>query len=263
MFQVLGELVDAGRIASDELSTLDALIRFADPTLLRLRPELRPGCVPPIRERAAGDYVRDEWAEAVSCDSSALLQPVDEPWVVLAERTRLRWLDWEKATEMRIGVRVPGSVVPLEDADVKLEALCPTSTNLLVREYLDTPPADTRPVVYHDGFRFHTPGSRWLAFNPGLALRLGWTFDPDGLFRWRDQEGRVAAETVSWEDGSLWVAPPQHKDEAGYGYLVRVSTSALTQVEAELGPLVTVLRVYRETDKQAQRSAVLRIVGGR
>lgn len=125
-----------------------------------------------------------------------------------------------------------------------------------VAEYPDTDAELGIPVVYNHTFRMDALGHGWLAFNPALARHLGWRPDVhSGLFRWRDEAGEIAGETVWWTDGFLDLKPPHFEEEVGKGWLVRISRRALTRLEGALGPLGGVVHVLRSREGSPLRSA--------
>ncbi len=136
-------LVDHGRLGERYVPALDRLFRNADPYFVIQRPTRRPSIVAPIRERADSNYVGSDWTAGAAVDDAITgrtIQPAaaaptyhqgrtapepqrpdaeyetevaggpaisaDDGWVVLAEETWLRWLDWKRATETRVGARL-------------------------------------------------------------------------------------------------------------------------------------------------------------
>lgn len=301
MAEAVAMLLDHGRLDERHLPALDQLLRNADPFFVQERPRPRPSEVAPIAERAESQYVKPDWTAGVTPDPAATgrwmsarsaaagsdpgdatstLRPsiVDgnagslrvtassttNTWVVLAEESWLRWLDWKIATEMRVGARLPpemwAGIDPDEEAE---EAIDPDDTDgeiaagqaieahvaefwhLTADEYITHARSPNSLVVRNSAYRFETPAGRWLAINPALAEHVGWRPADDGLFRWLDAEGNLMAESVWWQDGFAQQRPPQFEDEVGHGWLVRVSAGGWEQLAAVVGPCVDWCRVSR------------------
>lgn len=65
---------------------------------------------------------------------------------------------------------------------------------------------------------------RFLALNPYVGFRLGWTFAADGLFRWNDSSGAIMAESIRWTLGNVEATEVGgYKERAAEGWLVLAS----------------------------------------
>jgi hypothetical protein len=303
MAEATAMLVDHGRLGKRYLPALDRLFRNADPHFLISRPTRRPSIVAPIRERAESRYVENDWTAGASADDAVAgcMMPTvwnlpvdgqrgattesrlpdafndsavavesagtaDDGWIVLAEETWLRWLDWKQATETRVAARLEpkvwASIDPEEETadpdDIDGDASAGQAlavhvaefSHLTADEYLMRARVSYSIVVRNITYRFETPGKGWLALNPSLAEHLGWRPAPDGLFRWLDADGKVVAESVWWQDGFAQQRPPLFDDEVGYGWLVRVSASGWQKLSAAVGPCVDWRRVARLAQEQ-------------
>jgi hypothetical protein len=229
------ELIDGGRIADSEFGILESVLCAGDPAALRQLPQARPHWIKPIAERAGGaerSYYSAGWESGASTEQSATLVPLETvEGVIIAEETHLRWLQWERPEEVRLGAIVGGvpPTVLLEKEDPLL-TLCVEWSHDLVRDYSRLT-GDARYLAgIHNGYRFETPGNRWLAFNPSVALSLGWILDTNGLFRWLDESGDVMVESLLWQDSLFEHQPPKLDDEVGWGWLVRASQPGWTAI---------------------------------
>lgn len=312
MDEATAMLIDHGRLDERYHSALDRFFRQADPYFVVARPTRRPVAVEPIPERAASQYVGNDWTAGATvdgaitgrvmtamtassaegedqgdsgsklpdehhraCESARAVESTNDEWIVLAEETWLRWLDWKKATETRAGVRLEskvwtsiegsqsaaGVLDPLDlDGDAEagqvLDQHVACFSHLTVDEYLSRARGPYSIIVRNFTFRFETPGGKWLAINPALAEHLGWRPAPDGLFRWLDADDNVVAESVWWQDGFAQQRPPLFEDEVGYGWLVRVSVSGWRQIVAAVGQCVDWRRVTRLADEQPPHGVV-------
>lgn len=229
------ELIDSGRLRESDFETLDVVLCAGDPAALRQLPKPRPAWVKSIAERADGtdrSYYTSGWESRVSTERSSFFEPVETvDGIIVAEETHLRWLQWERPEEVRLGA-VVGGVPPngLLDGDDPLKELCAHWPHDLISAYPGLR-GDTRHLAgLQNGFRFETPGNRWLAFNPSVAMSFGWVLDAEGLFRWTDQSGRLMAESILWQDGLYEHQPPKFDDEVGWGWLVRVSQAGWAEI---------------------------------
>jgi hypothetical protein len=301
-------LVDHGALDSRFFPALDRVFRNADPNFVQVRPGVRPDLVRPIPERVASIYVPKEWTQGVTIDASVTGQAIPtglelrqvvpatigrhsaktaaaesgieelavDEWIVLAEETWLRWLDWAQATETRVGVRfvwdggdgVQNGVGHPADWDEpagsnndmaageSLSRYVAAFSHLTVDEYVARARSHHAVVVRNHTYRFPAPCNGWLALNPALAEHMGWRLAEDGLFRWIDGKGNVVAESVWWQDGFSQQHPPRFKDEVGYGWLVRVKRDAWFQIRASAGSFVDYRRVDRHAQDQAPMTAI-------
>jgi hypothetical protein len=211
-----------------------------------------------IHERANGGYYSSGWEAQVSTTQSALVQPEETvDGVVVAEETHLRWLEWDRPEEIRVGACV-GGVPPasLLDQDDPLLRLCAEWRHEVVADY-DTLDGATKHLVgVQNGFRFETPGNRWLAFNPSVAGSLGWVRDSDGLFRWRDSSGAVMVETLLWQDGLYDQQPPKPKVEVGWGWIVRASSVGWAHIRDAYDVRSRCVCVMRKSQKVQPHRAI-------
>jgi hypothetical protein len=300
MGEAIATLLDHGRLDPRYIPALDRLFGSADPFFVVARPRRRPAVVPPIPERAVSSHLEGRWTSEVTTDDAATgrTMPAELPdsraqlggadlesqgatsstrsddagWVVLAEETWLRWLDWAYATETRVGSRLEPAMWALAEEDAQyidpddMDGIIPaaaalddhvaTFSHLRAQEYLTRARAPHSIVVRNEGLRFDTPGGGWLAMNPALAVHLGWRPAPTGLFRWLDSEGDVAAESVWWQDGFGQQRPPLFDDEVGRGWLVRASVSGWRQIAAVVGDTVDWRLVTRLARERPPASAV-------
>ena len=169
------ELIDAGRIPEEALESVDIILRAGDPMML-LASARSPAYMDRADSRTSGErLLRYRMGARVSIDQSALLQPEEIlDGVVLAEETHLRWLEWDRPEETRIGAFVGGvPPVSLLDEDDPLLRLCVEWQHELVKDYDGLGGAAKHIVGVQNGYRFETPGERWLAFNPSVAVHSG------------------------------------------------------------------------------------------
>jgi hypothetical protein len=244
LFRVVAELVDAGELGPDELRRLEPVLRFYDPIMLLTQPTRRPREVPPM---PGGDRrVRrgDDWLDGTEESLDLMRAQTVDGRVVLAENTLLKNLDWNVPTEKRRSV-VRFLQDPQDEAEE--ESFLLRLIGRVYDEYADLPSSERHLIVRHAAFmRYLSPGENWLALNPTVARRLGWSASGDGMFAWKDEAGRTAVESVWWQDSNPSHSPPELRSEVGEGWLVLVTERALSQIARTYGPLTRSVYVARE-----------------
>lgn len=259
LFSVVAELADAGELGSDELHILERVLRFYDPTMLLTEPTARPREVPPAPGEDRTTRREDTWLQGTEGVLNLLRTRTDDGRIILAEESRLVSLDWGTPTEeRRIVVRPSAYRLSGERED---RAYMLRLVNRLYDEYPDLlSTREEQPLVArHTAFaRYLSPGENWLALNPAVGRRLGWSVEKDGLFRWEDSMGRTAVESIWWQDSNPNHSPPEFGSEVGEGWLVLVTEQALAQIRDAFGPLTRSARVMRDhTGASANASAAV------
>ena len=108
-------------------------------------------------------------------------------------------------------------------------------------------------ALRHTAFWLDSPGADWLALNPVVAFRLGWSIADDGMFRWVNDEGHIMVESIWWMDGRpMLLADGLPEDEVGEGWLVLASECALEQIEEAFGSIPRRSAVVRRYEKGSE-----------
>ena len=262
-------LIDRGWLTKEHLEGLDILLRRADPWFLAHRPSPRPAIVRPIRERANSEYAPKGWTEALALDDAVTGALDGEGWMVIAEETWQRWLDWKLPVETRVGALFQTPVELVREVQVSAEqeeadaesrsasALTESTADVgqrLVSEYAEMETNERMIIVRSRTFRLDTPNAFWLAIHPDLAHHLKWQLAAEGLFRWTDISDRVMAESIWWQDGFGDLRPPEFHDEVAHGWLVRVSPEGWRQIQSVLSAAATFRRVERSSSAEPPRA---------
>lgn len=250
MFQALAELVDAGRIPGPVLKPVEHRLREADPGALRLRPSARPTAVKRIPERSRDRYVESSWTQAVSYDTIVTGRNADG--VILGEDSKHIWLSWKRPTEFRRAV-VVGALASDQDvsaAEDPLRELCALGRVLQMNDYASWEGGSDRLLTLQHPFQFDTPANRWLALNPSIARKVGWTLAAEGTFRWLDSTGDVMAESIWWQDGFTEHQPPHPTVEVASGWLVRATLKGWSVLRQLSGAWVVCSYVDRRAEEQ-------------
>jgi hypothetical protein len=257
LFRVVAELTDAGELGADELYRLERILRFYDPVMLLTEPTPRPREVPPMPGNDRLARREDTWLEHTEEVLDLIRTNSEDGRIVLAEETKLKNLDWGAPTEKRRSVVRP-SANQLGD-EREGEAFFLRLVNRLYDEYPTLRSnRDEQPLIArHTAFaRYLSPGENWLALNPAVGHRLGWSVGESGLFRWEDDAGRTAVESVWWQDSNPSHSPPEFRSEVGEGWLVLATERALSEISDVFGPLKRSVFVRREHTEEAGETPV-------
>ena len=200
----------------------------------------------------------EEWVLNVDDALSATDWMADGQRIVLAERTELTLnRDRGSATETRYSAMDPWNLARRQLSEDP-EAMFERVVRKLVSEYpsLHNDAEISTLVLSHSALWVESPGGEWLALNPDVAFRLGWSISDSGMFRWVNDEGHVMAESIWWMDGRpVLVGDGLPEDEVGEGWIVLVSECALAQIEATFGPVTrktAVVRRYERYEKDSE-----------
>jgi hypothetical protein len=251
MFHIIAELIDAHALGSGELFQLDSVLRFYDPHMFLVEPIPRPASIAPMEGKNRLGGINEAGLEQTRQTADSACCKTDDGLIVLAEETTLKWLEWGTPTEVRRSVIAPSSTFYPED----IEAFFSKTVNRLVSEYpfLRASIATPSLVVRHIDYAYDSPGNNWLALNPTIGSRLGWSIAEDGLFRWVNNAGQIMVESIWWTDGLVGQAPPHFDDEVGEGWLVVASQAAWDAITAQLGTLKRMIHVKRSFYDKGKR----------
>ena len=239
MFRAVAELVDGGRISPQRNDLLEKLLRTYDPRMVLEQPTRRPAQIHRAMETAPGEKAED-WVQNVDNALSSTDWMPDDQRIVVGEASNLIIRrDRRSMTETRYSVLNVGNLALL-----RLEENPESIFGGVVRKHISEYPSlldysgRSKLVLRHTADWVDSPGGNWLALNPAIAIRLGWSIAVDGIFRWVDDQGRVMVESIWWMDGRPMLhADGLPEDEVGEGWLVLASESALGQIEEAFGSL--------------------------
>ena len=251
MFHIIAELIDAHALGPSELFQLDSVLRFYDPHMFLLEPIQRPASVAPMEGKNRRVGVNEAWLEQTTQTADLACWKTDDELIVLAEETTLKCLEWGTPTEVRRSVVAQSRIPYPEDTD----AFFSKTVNRLVSEYpfLRASTATPPLVCRHSDYAYDSPGKNWLALNPTIGSRLGWSVAEDGLFRWVNNAGQTMVESIWWTDGLVGQAPPHFDDEVGEGWLVVASQVAWDTITSQLGTLKRMVYVERSFYDKGER----------
>lgn len=209
------------------------LIRFSDPRLALVEPSQRPPQVKALDGLDKHHSRVEEWAASSTPSFAVHLREVHGR-VVLAEATKLKARDWSAPMETRISL-VGEKALRTLDEEQPFERVFDTPTD----SYAESAPLRHRRehlvaanplIVRNQWLGSDTDGADWIALNPQVGKKLGWTLSPDGLFRWVNAAGDVMAETVWWKDGCVELPPYERESEVAEGFVVLASPAAASEI---------------------------------
>ena len=259
IMHLLTELLDAGAI-TEQWAARNLPVHDYAPASFPEAP--KPLFIHTLKRHQA-THVASDWVEAAA--SSPLLQqelsiyPPD--WTVIGEYSLVRSLNWGTATETYRVHLANDQLIPDETEDEIFDVVF----NQLTRAYYTLDELSLGSLVVRHRPYLHYPlKSWWLAFNPALARQLGWQPAPDHLFGWQDQANNLLVKSVYWVNGNIEMSPPRLASEAGVGWLVLASASALAQLRKVAGSLSVEKRLTRshwrqEEQARAEQSASARL----
>ena len=254
LLHAVAELVDAGRISDQDLPTLEVSLRSYDPRMVLCEPSSKPTQIKPLSEVARNDDLK-VWLDESNDSLPALDWSPSEQHVIIAEETRLEFKGiWATLSEARYSVleQVYSSVWLVGSVPIEMFGV---TENGLISENPTSIAASVVPrLVNHNAtLGFFTPGPNWLAFNPNLARELGWSYSPDGLFRWVDSQGQTMVESIWWMDGQLSSLVSRGRaGGAGEGWVVVASILGLKAIRERFGSLFRKSRVVRQTTQESK-----------
>ncbi len=254
MLHVVAELVSAGTLDPDKVRQLEEVIRFYDPVMVLAEPTLRPVDIEPIAGGREFRSRREQWPAQIKMPYEPVKRKTASGFVILAEETNLRRLEWGTPSETRRSVIRTYEAQSLQQ-DSGDGSLFAGVVNRLVAEYPTlNVGAEIRPLVArHEAYGYESPGQNWLALNPSVAGQLEWNLAKDGLFRWADNDGQTMVESVWWADGLVGQPPPHLEDEVGEGWLVLASEPASEAIQSLLPNLRRVVYVKRSYDHEGRQ----------
>jgi hypothetical protein len=253
IFHVVAELVSAGILDPDKLRQLEEVLRSYDPVMVLAEPTLRPVDIEPIAGSREPGSRREQWPAQMKLPYEPVKRKTAGGFVILAEETRLRRLEWGAPSETRRSVIRAYEAQSLQQ-DSGNGSLFARAVNRLVAEYptLDVDTETQAFVIRHEAYGYESSGQNWLALNPLVARQLEWNWAEDGLFRWADNDGQTMVESVWWADGLVGQSPPHLEDEVGEGWLVLASEPAWEAMESLVPNLRRVVYVKRSYDHEGQ-----------
>ncbi len=240
------ELFDAGRISLNEINFLETFFRSSDRYMLSVEPIERPDFieVPNAKDREQLQR-HEDWVKTAE-EALSLFHTLDKyDRIILGELTKWCWIDWEKPTETRLSM-VCHNEWPNWDTPKNVFSFFPNKMTWRADNYPDIKGIDELSlVIYGLPVNVDLGAVEWLAFNPIVGKALGWSFSPDGFFRWIDKSGEIMVESIFWKDGPIGRRPPKMDDVCSDGWLVVATPKAVDLIRQLTGKIIKIDAVVR------------------
>ncbi|MEK6686092.1 MAG: ATP-binding protein [Pseudomonadota bacterium] len=248
--RVVAELADAGMLDDDALAAAYDGLSLYDWRLADLEPQDRPKSIrkPDMPESFSS---RGGWANNHEEVFKFFVDYLDDGFAVVGELSRFKEWDWNVPTELRLAMVCHPDWPVSPDDEVSAYRFFPDHHYWKAKNYPILPRAERFPSLVVRGYsRQELIGaSQWLAFNPAIAIQLGWHLHKDGIFRWVDVDGQIMVESRWWQDGPMDRQPPRTREITGEGWLVIASTKAQAIIQNNISPLSILRAVKRNVGK--------------
>lgn len=154
--------------------------------------------------------------------------------VIIAESTTIRGLGWALEAEERNSSisKENRKIVDIDDGLYPFELVY----DRFIEEY-SLGDLECKDLIMFNAHKLkHRCPEKilnWLAFNPIIAIQIGWIYDEEskGSFRWVNKEGFLMVESIYWTDGNSCLQPPHLESESGSGWFVRASFTAYQKLK--------------------------------
>jgi hypothetical protein len=253
--RVVAELTDARMLDGNALATAYDWLFLYDWRLANLVPQARPKSIrnPDMPESFTS---RNGWVNNHEEAFNFFVDYLDDGFAVVGELSRFNEWDWKVPTELRLAMACHPDWPVSPDDEVNAYNFFPSRYFWKAKNYPILPRAERFPsLVVRGHSRQELLGaSEWLAFNPAIAIRLGWFLSDDGIFRWVDEKGQIMVESRRWQDGPMDRQPPRTHEITGEGWLVVASIEAQARIQDNISPLGIIKAVRRNIGKDDQES---------
>lgn len=244
---VIADLIDAEKLKPKDAAFLIRLTKGNDKVMSCLRPSLRQNeILLPGKEE-----IREQDWPSRCTDGYALMpeQIKENGLIALAELTQIRQMDDDKQFEYRFSMLAHPDK-RLFDTPINAPSFFPHEHWWTAEEYPHLHMQFVPAVAVFGSPRAREIGSQeWLAFNPELALGLGWKSSKTGLFSWEDAEGSPMVQSLWWQDGSIHRHNRFPGDVCAEGWLVLATAQAYEIIQKAFVPLVRSMSVIRTNSK--------------
>jgi hypothetical protein len=244
--KVVAELADAGLLDKKAVATAYHWLFLYDWRLAGIEPLLRPKLIrsPHMTD---GYGFSDEWVNNNEEAFNFFIDYLDDGFAIVGELTRFKEWDWKVPTELRLAMACHPDWPVLPDDEVSTYSFFPNRYVWKAKDYPVLPRAEGLPslVVYGYSRQELVGTSKWLAFNPAVAIQLGWHLSKHGIFRWVDDAGQIMVESRRWQDGPIDRQPPRTRELTGEGWLVVASSKAQSIIQESIGELRMIRGVKR------------------
>ena len=235
---LLKEVFDLGLYSYEEVFRF--ITKSFDEDCLKIVPEAKPKFIEGIIKEGITPNVSNSMYHLKSDWYLNVSQIIDNyqwqfnDYVIIAESTTIRGLGWALEAEERnafISKKLYNSN-NIKEGVYQFEVV----HSVLLKEYPSNI-LECKDLIIFNGneFKHQCPEKiiNWLAFNPIIAIQMGWIYDEGAkdAFRWINEKGIVMVESIYWADGNSCLQPPHLYSESGAGWFVRASLIAFEQLK--------------------------------
>lgn len=254
---VVAELSDAGMFDDVALAAAFDGLSLYDWRLADLEPQARSKSIrkPDMPEHFSSP---DGWVSNHEEAFSFFVNYLDDGFTVVGELSRFKEWDWKVPTELRLAMVCSPDWPVSPNVEVSAHRFFLGCHDWKAKNYPILPRADRFPsLVVHGHPRQELIGaSEWLAFNPAIAIQLGWYLHKNGIFRWVDEDGQIMVESRWWQDGPMDRQPPRTREVTGEGWLIVASTKAQAIIQSNISPLSILRAVKRNVGKDDEEKSL-------
>jgi len=233
---ILAELWDAGLLTPNETKRLLTNFENKEKHQLLKEPVRRPTWINSTMGLPEDEHIYTmpkDWVEDCEESLSLLkLKPTIDR-IILGEFTKLSYQGVREGMEEdRISLIAGLRREEFWNSDTITKGSLPFLNyfRLPIENYLNTKPSEKQWIICQSAYDLETPGKNWIAFNPKIAMDLGWHYSDRGNFRWIDKNGNVAVESIWWTDGNINRHEESEYCSSGEGWIVLASYEAYKMI---------------------------------
>jgi hypothetical protein len=242
IFEVVGELVKAGRISQQFLDNFKILFHPYDTSFLITNPIRRPEDITPISDIEERMIEMKNWVAKYPNNYTPGNQKAD--FKILGEEIQIRRLSYGTPFEHRTTACIIG------ETDKKKRIVFGRLVDYYVGQYpnVNLNSGNYCLVVRNESYKTETGLISWLAFNPLIAQELNWSLIADDWFHWVDENGDTMVKSIWWKDGLIqWYETHLGVSsvEVAEGWRVNISLKALDYISQKYNNLIRINCVSR------------------
>jgi hypothetical protein len=246
---LLAELIDAGVFDPEIIGSYTSI----DPLLeSKVNIHERPQFVIPLSE-SKSRFLGEGWADQIHKTKRAaegLLVYGDN--VVIGENSYVKQLVWGRpsetySTSCQFENRDTGNYNVYDCYYEDYYELMNISNTVLTI-------SNTSSFDFHLGLM-----SKWIAFNPKIAISLNWRSSEKGNFAWENTEGDLMAYSVYWRSGNIYMSSHDKESEAAEGWYVILTQKGKGKIKGLNNQFILKKEVERNWFYEREKSNQLNI----
>lgn len=192
---------------------------------------VKPDFIEPLSD-SERSFVSKEWLSAIH-SSERLNEKIIEykaGWSIISEYSMVKSLAWGTASEKYMMHLICDS----EYHDDEKHEIFGFTFDKFHKDYYELKGYPGTPfitIINDNRFENFSLKSHWLAFNPNLAVYLGWTPSNNLEFGWENNTGETMVHSIYWSNGNMDMNPPRNNSYAGEGWIVVASKNAIAEIK--------------------------------